>query len=66
MRLNWSINDHVELFLVEGGHLYDELDVVADENIVINEVQVRVERQVVRRLPRTKAMCMVTKTCVPQ
>lgn len=62
MRLNWAINDRVELFLVEGGHLYDEVDVVADESIDINEVQVRVERQVLRRLPRTKAICMVTKT----
>lgn len=62
MRLNWAINDRVELFLVEGGHLYDEVDVVADESIDINEVQVRVERQVLRRLQRTKAICMVTKT----
>lgn len=62
-RLNWSINDKVELFLVEGGHLYDETsEVEADETIDINQVQLRVERQVLRRLPRTKAICFVTKT----
>ncbi|EXJ88764.1 hypothetical protein A1O3_01828 [Capronia epimyces CBS 606.96] len=63
VRANWAINDKEELFLTEGGHLYDEEeDVVADESIDINQVQLRVERQVLRRLPRTKAICMVTKT----
>ncbi|EXJ83497.1 hypothetical protein A1O1_07120 [Capronia coronata CBS 617.96] len=62
MRVNWAINDKEELFLTEGGHLYENDEGVADENIDINQVQLRVERQVLRRLPRTKAICFVTKT----
>jgi hypothetical protein len=64
MRLNWSINDKKELFLVAGGHLYegDAEDTAADEGIDINQVQLRVERQVLRRLPKSNAMCMLTKT----
>ncbi|KAK4944583.1 hypothetical protein LTR10_016017 [Elasticomyces elasticus] len=62
LRVNWSINDHEELFLTEGGHLYENDVGEADESIDINQVQLRVERQVLRRLPRTKAICFVTKT----
>jgi hypothetical protein len=64
MRLDWSINDREEIFLVAGGHLYedDADDTPADEDIDISQVQLRVERQVLRRLPKTKAMCMLTKT----
>lgn len=64
MRLNWSINDHEELFLVTGGHLYenDAADTKPDEDIDIEQVQLRVERQVLRRLPKSNAMCMFTKT----
>lgn len=64
MRLNWSINDKEELFLVSGGHLYesDTKDALADETIDINQVQLRIERQVLRRLPRTGAICFITKT----
>jgi len=64
MRLNWSINDKEELFLVSGGHLYetDSEEVHADETIDINQVQLRIERQVLRRLPRTGAICFITKT----
>lgn len=64
MRLNWSINDHEELFLVAGGHLYedDAEDTAANADIDISQVQLRIERQVPRRLPRTGAVCMLTKT----
>jgi len=64
MRLNWSINDREGIFLVAGGHLYedDAENTAANEDIDISQVQLRVERQVLRRLPKTKAMCMLTKT----
>ncbi|KAF2500801.1 hypothetical protein BU16DRAFT_259183 [Lophium mytilinum] len=62
MRLNWSINDHEELFLVEGAHLYENDVPVVDTSIDIDQVQLRVERQVLRRLPKSGAMCMLTKT----
>lgn len=62
MRLNWAINDKEELFLTEGGHLYESDEGVADEALDITQVQLRVERQVLRRFPRTKAVCLVTKT----
>ncbi|KAF2087937.1 hypothetical protein K490DRAFT_40713, partial [Saccharata proteae CBS 121410] len=63
MRVNWSINDREELVLLEGGHLYEnDADTPANEQINIDEVQLRVERQVIRRLPRSGAMCMLTKT----
>jgi hypothetical protein len=64
MRLNWSINDHEELFLVEGAHLYENDIPAVDTSIDINQVQLRVERQVLRRLPKSGAMCMLTKTLV--
>lgn len=66
MRLNWSINDKEELFLIKGGHLYegDALDTPPDDEINIDQVQLRVERQVLRRLPKSNAMCMLTKTYV--
>jgi len=68
MRLNWSINDKEELFLVSGFHLYenDADDTPADETIDISQVQLRVERQVVRRLPKSQAIFMATKTYVPK
>ncbi|KAI1608254.1 hypothetical protein EDD37DRAFT_654253 [Exophiala viscosa] len=62
VRVNWAINDHEELFLTEGAHLYENDVGEADESIDIEQVQLRVERQVLRRLPRTKAICFVTKT----
>lgn len=64
MRVNWGINDKEELFFLDGTHLYEGDTAAADENIDINQVQLRVERQVVRRLPKSGAMCMLTKTCV--
>ncbi|KAK8248997.1 hypothetical protein IWZ00DRAFT_313155 [Phyllosticta capitalensis] len=62
MRVNWSINDKEEFFLVDGGHLYENDDGIVDESIDINQVHLRIERQVLRRLPKTGAMCMLTKT----
>ena len=62
MRLNWAINDKEELFLTEGGHLYESDEGVVDDSIDITQVQLRVERQVLRRLPRPKAILLVTKT----
>ncbi|KAK7514434.1 uncharacterized protein IWZ02DRAFT_74475 [Phyllosticta citriasiana] len=62
MRINWSINDKEEFFLVDGGHLYENDDGIVDESIDINQVHLRIERQVLRRLPKTGAMCMLTKT----
>jgi hypothetical protein len=66
MRLNWGINDTLKLYLPEGGHLYeDEGDEgQADEGIDINQVQLRIERQTLRRLPRTRAICFLAKTYV--
>lgn len=64
MRTNWGINDHFELFMPDGGHLYED-DVgkdVADESIDINQCQLRVERQILRRLPRTRALAFLAKT----
>lgn len=64
MRVNWGINDKEELFFLDGTHLYEGDTAAANENIDITQVQLRVERQVVRRLPKSGAMCMLTKTCV--
>ncbi|KAK8162500.1 hypothetical protein IWX90DRAFT_415776 [Phyllosticta citrichinensis] len=62
MRINWSINDKEEFFLIDGGHLYEGDDGIVDESVDINQVHLRIERQVLRRLPKTGAMCMLTKT----
>lgn len=66
MRVNWGINDRLELHMPDGGHLYedDDLDTAADESIDINQCQLRIERQVLRRLPRTKALAFLAKTYV--
>ncbi|OJD30677.1 putative hrq family protein 4 [Diplodia corticola] len=62
MRVNWGINEREELFFLDGTHLYEGDEASSDENIDINQVQLRVERQVLRRLPRSGAICMLTKT----
>ncbi|KAL1632424.1 hypothetical protein SLS56_003666 [Neofusicoccum ribis] len=62
MRVNWGINDREELFFLDGTHLYEGDEASADDSIDINQVQLRVERQVLRRLPVSGAMCMMTKT----
>ncbi|EKG16977.1 hypothetical protein MPH_05803 [Macrophomina phaseolina MS6] len=62
MRVNWGINDREELFFLEGTHLHEGDTATANEHIDINQVQLRVERQVLRRLPKSGAMCMLTKT----
>ncbi|KAL1646020.1 hypothetical protein SLS58_003440 [Diplodia intermedia] len=62
MRVNWGINEREELFFLDGTHLYEGDEASADPNIDIDQVQLRVERQVLRRLPKSGAICMLTKT----
>lgn len=62
MRVNWGINDREELFFLDGTHLYEGDEAAPDEKIDISQVQLRIERQVLRRLPRSGAICMLTKT----
>ncbi|OMP83203.1 hypothetical protein BK809_0004584 [Diplodia seriata] len=64
MRVNWGINEREELFFLDGTHLYEGDEASADPNIDIDQVQLRVERQVLRRLPKSGAICMLTKTYV--
>ncbi|PQE27970.1 HRQ family 2 protein [Rutstroemia sp. NJR-2017a WRK4] len=60
-RVNWSITTHDRLFAASGNHLYEGEEAAAEE-IDINHTYLRCERQLVHRLPETKALIFSFKT----
>ncbi|RQM07230.1 hypothetical protein DH86_00000932 [Scytalidium sp. 3C] len=61
MRTNWSVTTHDRLYAASGNHLYDGEEVV-EEEIDFNNTYVRCERQMLHRLPKTKALLFNFKT----
>ncbi|KAH8428050.1 heme-dependent oxidative N-demethylase family protein [Aspergillus melleus] len=60
-RFNWTIQPHGRLFAPSGNHLY-EGDEVKPIEADIDQTYVRTERQLVHRLPHSKAICFSFKT----
>ncbi|KAH7364131.1 hypothetical protein BKA65DRAFT_130158 [Rhexocercosporidium sp. MPI-PUGE-AT-0058] len=60
-RANWSINTEEKLFAASGLHFYEGHEVV-DEEVDINTTFLRCERQLLHRLPNTKALVFNFKT----
>ncbi|CAD6441585.1 205a80d9-7c57-4702-bc4f-138470d155a5 [Sclerotinia trifoliorum] len=60
-RVNWSITTHSRLFAPSGNHLY-EGEEAKPEEFDINDTHLRCERQLVHRLPQTKALVFSFKT----
>ncbi|EDO02341.1 hypothetical protein SS1G_04817 [Sclerotinia sclerotiorum 1980 UF-70] len=60
-RVNWSITTHSRLFVPSGNHLY-EGEEAKPEDFDINDTHLRCERQLVHRLPQTKALVFSFKT----
>ncbi|KAL3417988.1 hypothetical protein PVAG01_10998 [Phlyctema vagabunda] len=61
-RVNWSITTHDRLFAAsEDNHLY-EGEEVAQEDVDISKTRLRCERQMLHRLPETRALCFSLKT----
>ncbi|KAL2072619.1 hypothetical protein VTL71DRAFT_11962 [Oculimacula yallundae] len=60
-RANWSIVTDGKLFAASGLHLYEGEEKV-DEEINIDTTFLRVERQLLHRLPRTRALVFSFKT----
>lgn len=57
----WSINTKEQLYAASGTHLY-EGEEAAEEEINIHTTFLRCERQLLHRLPKTKALCFNFKT----
>ncbi|KAG9245674.1 hypothetical protein BJ878DRAFT_418693 [Calycina marina] len=60
-RSNWSISTHERLFVPSGNHLYNG-DEVEEQLVDISKVHLRCERQVLWRLPETRAIVFSFKT----
>ncbi|KAM0159902.1 hypothetical protein ACHAPC_004974 [Botrytis cinerea] len=60
-RVNWSITTHSRLFTATGNHLY-EGEEMKEEEFDIEDTNLRCERQLVHRLPETKALVFSLKT----
>ncbi|KAF8866673.1 hypothetical protein BDZ45DRAFT_640007 [Acephala macrosclerotiorum] len=60
-RSNWSINTKHQLFAASGTHLYEGEEAV-EEDINIDTTFLRCERQLLHRLPQTKALVFNFKT----
>ncbi|KUJ22699.1 uncharacterized protein LY89DRAFT_680816 [Mollisia scopiformis] len=60
-RSNWSINTKEQLFAASGTHLYEGEEAV-EEEVNIDTTFLRCERQLLHRLPQTKALCFNFKT----
>ncbi|KAH8653267.1 hypothetical protein BGZ60DRAFT_419851 [Tricladium varicosporioides] len=60
-RSNWSITTHDELYTPSGSHLYDGDETEAKE-IDMDKTRLRCERQMLWRLPQTKALVFNFKT----
>ncbi|CZR51004.1 uncharacterized protein PAC_00879 [Phialocephala subalpina] len=60
-RSNWSINTKHQLFAASGTHLYEGEEAV-EEEINIDTTFLRCERQLLHRLPKTKALVFNFKT----
>ncbi|TGO90510.1 hypothetical protein BPOR_0061g00070 [Botrytis porri] len=54
-RVNWSITTHSRLFVASGNHLYEDEEAKTEE-FDIEDTNLRCERQLVHRLPQTKAL----------
>jgi len=61
LRTNWAITTHDRLFAASGNHLY-EGEEVKEEDVDINNTYLRSERQMLHRLPKTKALVFSFKT----
>ncbi|KAL4889987.1 hypothetical protein BDV59DRAFT_209938 [Aspergillus ambiguus] len=60
-RANWTVTTTDQLFRAHGNHLY-EGEAIPEEDVNITEARVRCERQVLHRLPRTRAILFSFKT----
>ncbi|KAE8448374.1 hypothetical protein EG329_009618 [Mollisiaceae sp. DMI_Dod_QoI] len=60
-RSNWSVNTKEQLFAASGTHLYEGEEAV-EEEVNIDTTFLRCERQLLHRLPNTKALCFNFKT----
>ncbi|CAG8364229.1 unnamed protein product [Penicillium salamii] len=60
-RANWTITTTNKLFTASGNHLY-EGEAVAQEEINVDTARVRCERQMLHRLPETRAILFSFKT----
>ncbi|KAK6334217.1 hypothetical protein TWF696_002718 [Orbilia brochopaga] len=62
-RLNWTVSTHEKLSLPIGNHIYAGEPVPQElEWVDLNKTYLRVERQVLLRLPESKAMAFFVKT----
>ncbi|KAF3920578.1 hypothetical protein ABW21_db0200678 [Orbilia brochopaga] len=62
-RLNWTVSTHEKLSLPIGNHIYDGDSVPqALDTVDLDRTYLRVERQVLLRLPKSKAMAFFVKT----
>ncbi|RFU26175.1 hypothetical protein B7463_g10172, partial [Scytalidium lignicola] len=61
LRSNWAITTHDRLFAASGTHLYEGEDAV-EEEVDIDNTHLRSERQLLHRLPETKALLFNFKT----
>lgn len=60
-RVNWSITTHDKLFAPYGNHLYADEE-AQEEEVDINNTYLRCERQLLHRLPYSKALIFSFKT----
>ncbi|QSZ28624.1 hypothetical protein DSL72_003123 [Monilinia vaccinii-corymbosi] len=60
-RVNWSITTDARLFAASGNHL-DEGEEAEAEDFDIHDTHLRCERQLLHRLPQTKALVFSVKT----
>ncbi|KAK6529956.1 hypothetical protein TWF281_009106 [Arthrobotrys megalospora] len=62
-RFNWTISTHGKLFLPTGNHIYEGEELPEElESVELDKTYLRVERQVLLRLPVSKALVFFVKT----
>ncbi|KAF3931281.1 hypothetical protein ABW19_dt0203270 [Dactylella cylindrospora] len=62
-RLNWTITTHNKLFVPSGNHVYVDEEIPEELPAVdLDKTYLRVERQTLLRLPKSKAMIFFVKT----
>ncbi|THV52504.1 hypothetical protein BGAL_0077g00170 [Botrytis galanthina] len=60
-RVNWSITTHSNLYVASGNHLYEDEE-AKEEEFDIKDANLRCERQLIHRLPQTKALVFSLRT----
>ncbi|KAF4457040.1 hypothetical protein F53441_955 [Fusarium austroafricanum] len=61
-RTNWSVQTHTELFNCAGNHITGDDTYKNDEDVDITKTFLRIELQVLTRLPKTRAILFSFKT----